>query len=391
MVLHSSDSGADVSECSKPLKLKDQKNHGKEYKSVIDQTMNCISFCSVESNQCWEKYWSDNGERLIWASWIEKYSDYINPDYINSQHMEDSKQLPNETKQSVFLEQANMSEGESKLIKSETEIIVSSCSPAANCMGDGWNTMSTGSMDDNWYAHRKFNYDPDTLLSPRCESVTSSIPFTIGTTDSMTNVTHMTISSYDFGSGGISSISSQLSESINSPDCFTSSSNSSQPVENCDESKEAILAADNAMDSDQYWQILWQSHFQEQYTKQYEEFIQNHQCELSLKYKSEAALFDGLTPTTCISSINKNPTIFSDALPLLVSNLNICSEMSANSCNTKKKTITKNPNNTQRNESDQATMTLMGLPMAFGSSKSFGTSGDGRRNPNDKPTNLKRR
>lgn len=32
----------------------------------------------------WEKYWSANGERLIWESWISKYGDYINPSYIQS-------------------------------------------------------------------------------------------------------------------------------------------------------------------------------------------------------------------------------------------------------------------------------------------------------------------
>lgn len=30
----------------------------------------------------WNKFWSINGEKLIWQSWIEKYSAYINSDYL---------------------------------------------------------------------------------------------------------------------------------------------------------------------------------------------------------------------------------------------------------------------------------------------------------------------
>ncbi|CAG9857604.1 unnamed protein product [Phyllotreta striolata] len=30
----------------------------------------------------WHRFWSINGEKLIWESWIEKYSHYINPEYL---------------------------------------------------------------------------------------------------------------------------------------------------------------------------------------------------------------------------------------------------------------------------------------------------------------------
>jgi hypothetical protein len=29
----------------------------------------------------WEKYWTENGEQIVWSSWLEKYKDYINPDF----------------------------------------------------------------------------------------------------------------------------------------------------------------------------------------------------------------------------------------------------------------------------------------------------------------------
>lgn len=32
----------------------------------------------------WEEYWSEKGEQIIWASWIEKYQNYINLDYIEN-------------------------------------------------------------------------------------------------------------------------------------------------------------------------------------------------------------------------------------------------------------------------------------------------------------------
>lgn len=36
------------------------------------------------TNSAWKKYWALNGERLIWKSWIAKYSAYINPEYLET-------------------------------------------------------------------------------------------------------------------------------------------------------------------------------------------------------------------------------------------------------------------------------------------------------------------
>lgn len=30
----------------------------------------------------WAKYWAENGEQMIWSSWIEKYAAYINVEYL---------------------------------------------------------------------------------------------------------------------------------------------------------------------------------------------------------------------------------------------------------------------------------------------------------------------
>lgn len=54
--LQQSDSGADLTECLKH-----------------------------DYDTDWQKFWSLNGEKLIWESWIAKYSDYINPEYLQEQ------------------------------------------------------------------------------------------------------------------------------------------------------------------------------------------------------------------------------------------------------------------------------------------------------------------
>jgi len=59
--LQLSDSGADLSECGADLQ-----------------------YTSSSRHEDWERYWSANGERIIWQSWIAKYGEYINPGYLNS-------------------------------------------------------------------------------------------------------------------------------------------------------------------------------------------------------------------------------------------------------------------------------------------------------------------
>lgn len=56
-----SDSGADLSECGAD-----------------------IQYASSSRHEDWERYWSANGERIIWQSWIAKYGEYINPGYLDS-------------------------------------------------------------------------------------------------------------------------------------------------------------------------------------------------------------------------------------------------------------------------------------------------------------------
>lgn len=147
--------------------------------------------CPGEEGDSWEKHWSKHGEQIIWASWIDKYSDYIDPAFLDEECS--TGKTIHEGVKDVF----TFEEGED-VNRTCTEIIVSNCSPGSINSHqqpkdeDGWNPLSPNSETWNTYRHPNSNLSSDffeNLLSPRCESVTSSIPLTIGTTDSMTNVT----------------------------------------------------------------------------------------------------------------------------------------------------------------------------------------------------------
>lgn len=305
--LHSSDSGADISE--KNFGRKDERNEGffEGVKDALVDETKVTSMVHAERNnslpevfgredlqEAWESYWNQHGESIIWASWIEKYSDYINPEYLDqvpqqAQHETNctsphskSEATPDTTYDASKHFSFDTMEADPDP-KAPTEIIVTTSSPHPCSRSDDFN--------DIWITHRSGSGENEALLSPRCDSVTSSIPLTIGTTDSMTNVTRMTISSYDFCSSKVSSESSNLSESsLSEPMSSESeSSNSSDLLETAclraggvqlsssldgaEPSSSTLQEDEAAMDGEQYWQILWQKHFQEMYATHYNTFM----------------------------------------------------------------------------------------------------------------------
>lgn len=368
-------------------------------------------FGTEELNESWEKYWGRNGEQLIWASWIEKYSDYINPDYkeYNPPIIPKDKTISNfdQSENASFENEEDDPVSDDAFLqnKTNTEIIVSSCSPAPiSNHENGWNSLTSTKK-----ANRNANNENETLLSPRCESVTSSIPLTIGTTDSMTNVTRMTISSYDFCSGKVSSESSRLSESLSSPESALSSDSSSSQPQECDGAILTLMEDEKTMAADEYWQILWQKHFQEQYAKHYKMFISAHEffkCDLSSSVRSESSHHDYTTAYENDSDGSNVQTKFNqkqinepENLPNLVANLNLKNDSdekqptdggdAGTSDNRGKNTST---SATSQNDTENAEMSAMGLPANFGNGKSKNSksSGDGKPPPNDKAINLKR-
>ena len=362
VALHSSDSGADISEKNfdkisylkkevvlenvpenkdipGKLKLVPGFSHSHVisfYLSVgVRERNNSLPeiFTTEDLQESWEKFWSKNGENIIWASWIEKYSDYINPDYLgNSGNETDTTLIKDDeidqtpcpaTKDTsfTFAEPKRYDEGSNKPL---TEIVISRCSPKPNLpIEDSYEVLSHKSSEDLWNFRSTEN---ESLLSPRCDSVTSSVPFTIGTTDSMTNVTHMTVSSYDFGQDSSSS-DSKITDSISSESSEESSEISALLETEClvGAASSSTIVDDNAMDNEQYWQILWQKHFQELYAHQYSAFMNENggnDDQMSNSLKSDS-IFGNVTPRTKSLRRRKMKTMCQENLPKLVSNLKI--------------------------------------------------------------------
>lgn len=113
---------------------------------------------------------------------------------------------------------------------------------------EGWNQLSSVSND--------LENENERLLSSRCGSVASSTAKTFATTDSMTNVTRMTVSSVDL------SETSKSSESLSSPISSIQSSDQSSSDD-----------PEDTMDSDQYWHSLWKTHYETQYQENYSMFM----------------------------------------------------------------------------------------------------------------------
>uniref|UniRef100_A0A336M890 Trimethylguanosine synthase n=1 Tax=Culicoides sonorensis TaxID=179676 RepID=A0A336M890_CULSO len=418
--LHSSDSGADISEqnyTEKREMFKETVANLHQNKLIEEHilyhernnSLPEVFAIDSEQNLAWEAFWSKNGESLIWSSWIEKYSDYINPEYM--------KQMEQEKCETVACDNevaAVNTSTTSASVDPEIVISVSSPFPATN---EGWNPLSPNSnAEDPWLSHRIT--DTENLLSPRCDSVTSSIPLTIGTTDSMTNVTRMTIDENydDFCSSKVTSESSNdVSSSISSDD---SNSNQYPPTAEmrCD-SAEGLLEDDQAMDVDQHWQVLWQKHFQEQYAMHYKKYIEAHKFfnenQMSSSLKSESGFNQSrlrhhktLHPhnlgQTKNRIIRKRRTgvrkmlHHSENLSGLVSEMCIeAEEGSSNEKNNKNQDSKENENDDHEETFECPDLAAFGLPTSFGKKSETLKNNDKNEededsDPNDRSVTVKR-
>lgn len=296
---HERDSGADISEyhgvasTSREQFKRSHRDDGSKSSSTSverDHTTSNLSeiFEEKDMSDQWEKYWSKNCERLIWTSWIENYSDFISPEYHHLAEEDDENEpdeLHEETVENKVVDENNKGLTESTTDTSPsaenraTAIVVSNCSPDVT-EPKAINSDETNQPDSH------LRDMMDSLALPRCDSVSSSIPMTINTTDSMTNVTQISLSSYGFCSSRItSSENSQFSEG-------TPSSNSAPfGFDEEDETKIEMMHEEDS--ADQQWQLLWQQHYQEQYNKHYTEFVAERKstksCTLSKETKSVAS------------------------------------------------------------------------------------------------------
>jgi hypothetical protein len=332
--LQLSDSGADLSECGGD-----------------------IQYTSSSRHEDWERYWSANGERIIWQSWIAKYGEYVNPGYFNNtdgtvlsesngvlledgpliqiqdHHLDDSSK--SKTSQCSFIDEQHTafhgqestcnphsstfhSLFQNSLHKYEQDLSKNNTSsdsvdidvefPSKNLLNDvddgcsgprtekadqqgafelrhlsviktnaeskGENllisvaseTPETEAKQDMLMCSSDINpadrWSPLSPLSTDDSSgdgsgddnvVAGSVANTALTSDSMTNVTKITVSSLDFSCG-------------DTEDSVHSSSLSSSSVG----SGSAPCTTDEA---DRYWQELWKQHFSEQYYAHYNAFL----------------------------------------------------------------------------------------------------------------------
>ncbi|XP_023705756.1 trimethylguanosine synthase isoform X2 [Cryptotermes secundus] len=332
--LQLSDSGADLSECGGDI----------QYTSS-----------SPPRHEDWERYWSVNGERIIWQSWIAKYGEYINPGYLNNcdnaalsesnvavpeggalsqiegPPLDDSSEIKTSkcdffdkehtafhghesascTYSSTF--QCSFQNSFPKDKQDLSKNIISSDSletdvelPSKNVLDDGIDeqlgpetnkTELQGSFElmlpavtktdaesrDEKLLISPAGEDPDTKkdmlmciseinpagrwspLSPSTtdsssgdgsaddNNVASSVANTALMSDSMTNVTKITVSSLDFSYG-------DTEDSVHSSSLSSSSAGSGS----------VPCVTD---DADQYWQELWKRHFSEQYYAHYNAYL----------------------------------------------------------------------------------------------------------------------
>ncbi|XP_043502074.1 trimethylguanosine synthase [Polistes fuscatus] len=310
----------DIQDSSKNENKTEHSMHN--YKEISDDFSYTEYFQNSKSKMdiAWEKYWYKNGEQLIWSSWIEKYAEYINPDYLQENlnlkeegKLSESKQasidkfseqntcFPNQAHKNCeigrsdfegIFSKSSVNENESKNKSSNfsfdepnkqnvndkdaednrKKLTNYELSPEA---GEGWNPLSPFSAEESYNQHS--NAEDERLLT-RCDSINGSTAKTNATSDSMTNVTKMTLTSSSCDSNSIhsSSLISSVTSSIESNITFSSSDQENEYV---------------SEDNDKYWQHLWKENFQLEYQKQYELFIAKYKQIESLKIDHVSSAF----------------------------------------------------------------------------------------------------
>ncbi|KAK9880755.1 hypothetical protein WA026_013077 [Henosepilachna vigintioctopunctata] len=231
----------------------------------------------LDINVEWQKFWSINGEKLIWQSWITKYSAFISPEYLNSDtslpniHNNTNPELKNNQASKFAFETTEFTTYQKETAK-YLERELSGNEEVSNDISEGWNPLSPLSID--------CGTETEQLLAPHggasAGSYTSS---SIRTVDSMTNVTRMTVSSIDFNKSPSDSLSSV--SSVDSSLSLTSSGKTDEDNEN-------------------EWNTEWKKHYEEQYLLQYNKFVaekeSNHELASSvrsLRISNESNLFLG--------------------------------------------------------------------------------------------------
>lgn len=235
---------------------------------------------STESNEnylsedTWEKFWTANGERIIWASWIKKYSDYINPAYLddNNDLAMDENNIPKQhsAEPICVIDVVDSKENVDESIRERKFSYDSKVNPYKRGSKDKNSTDKYDTMnektekDDNWLATRRRRScsEHDRILSPK----------TFQGTDSLTNVTKITLSSCNVTSSHVTSESTPTDDYSVSSNTSDDQFNDQTRIVNNEDNSEQMPSEE--LDTEQYWQFLWKKHFADQYALHYANYIE---------------------------------------------------------------------------------------------------------------------
>lgn len=224
------------------------------------------------SEDTWEKFWAFNGERIIWASWIKKYSDYINPAYLGENSLaSDDNNLPKQNSaEPVYEGEVNSKQNRDESMRERKYSYDSKVNPyKKECKGQIIDEKyeKRNDKDETWLpVHRRRSCsEHERIVSPR----------TLPGTDSMTNVTKMTLSSYNVTSSHVTSNSTPTDDYSVSSSTSDDQFNDQTRIINMDDNTQQLPSEE--LDTEQYWQFLWKKHFGEQYALHYANFIECHQ------------------------------------------------------------------------------------------------------------------
>ncbi|XP_075978713.1 trimethylguanosine synthase 1 [Anticarsia gemmatalis] len=235
---------------------------------------------NYDSETTWEKFWAVNGERLIWASWIKKYSDYINPAYLgeNNDLIMDENNIPKQhsvdqiyRKQSDSSPKAGDDEMRERKFSYDSKVNPykkTSTNPNQN-QQEKIDRINELNKDEAWLpiGRRRSCSEQERILSPR----------TLAGTDSMTNVTKLTLSSYDVTSSHVTSDSTPTDDYSVSSSSSDDPSNDQTRIANIDDKYDNLdQIPSEELDTEQYWQFLWKKHFGEQYALHLANYTAQH-------------------------------------------------------------------------------------------------------------------
>ncbi|XP_060534560.1 uncharacterized protein LOC132706978 isoform X2 [Cylas formicarius] len=295
---------------------------------LCDSGADLTEYVRTDFEQEWQQFWSRNGEKLIWESWIAKYSAYINPSYLGygGQNIALDASLlilsgssgsgaPIKSDLFTFDEKDIKSFETNPKITILTRHLSTSDDKLCNEISEGWNPLSPLSIDCETEAER--------LLSSRCGSHASG---SMRTVDSMTNVTRMTVSSLDINS----SSSSDSFSSVSSVQSSVSSEESGEEHQN-------------------QWNQLWRMHYEQEYMLHYNKFMSD-----AGTIEITEFLLDDITSTTARKPIADSETVTS--LGTLLDTLSM----------TEGKESAASDLEETRDGEEVAEMIAMGLPTSFG-------------------------